>query len=715
MNQPLNSWLPFLIPLFPLLGFVVNGIFGRRLGKRGAGFVACLAPVISFGIAASSFLTCLVVQHFGETEKTWAGLQTAIGPWMAVGEGVGGFKAEFIFQLDHLSLLMCLIVTGVGSLIHIYSVGYMGGESPTRFARYFAYLNLFTGMMLILVTGANLPLLFVGWEGVGLCSYLLIGFEYEEGWKSDAGMKAFIVNRVGDLAFIIGMLILVTLEWDLLGDTAGLTFGAVNSLGAKITDPTGGAQYMLFLAALLLFIGATGKSAQIPLFVWLPDAMAGPTPVSALIHAATMVTAGVYMICRLGVFFLAASYDGVSVLLIVATIGGLTACVAASAALVQTDVKKVLAYSTVSQLGYMFMAVGCAAYSAAVFHLMTHAFFKALLFLGSGAVIHALHGEQNMFKMGGLWKKLPVTFAAFVVGGACLMGVPGTSGFFSKDGVIWAVYERCFVLGWPASWTFILGLGLLGALMTAFYTTRMIFVTFLGETRLSEDELGHLHLPDSAMKSALYALIVLSLLGGFVGVPKVFAEHGDRIGAYLKPSIPASFPVYQTWYKTEREHLTEHDPEALKKAGLSKELAEKFHHEHHHAELVSMGISVALVLLGLILGWMVYGGRTLPEDPVPGSAKALGQEFLIDAWGLDALYQTVIVGPLVVVSKACHRYVDEGLIDNAVVDGTGRLSTWVGDFVSSWQTGLVSRAALTMAVGAVVLLWIALQNGLTGL
>lgn len=702
----IESWYPFLVAFLPFLGFMLTGAFGRKLGKTFSAVVSCALPMLSFSLLASVFLTVLVNDA---ADKPWTGMECVLGHWISFGTGIRSLDVPFVFRLDRLSLFMGMIVTGVGSLIHVYSAGYMADVSDTRFSRFFAYLNLFTGMMMVLVTGGNMLLMFVGWEGVGLCSYLLIGFEYEEDWKAAAGMKAFIVNRVGDLAFILGMLTIVTLEWGVFRG-ANLGFDHINELGRMVGSLDASSQWWLGFAALCLFIGATGKSAQIPLFVWLPDAMAGPTPVSALIHAATMVTAGVYMIVRLGAFFAVAAIGDVQILSLVAIIGALTAFLAATAAVVQTDIKKVLAYSTVSQLGYMFMGVGAAAYGAAVFHLMTHAFFKALLFLGAGAVIHALHGEQDMRKMGGLSKHLPLCWAVFLVGGLALAGVPPFAGFFSKDMILFHVYERHWETQ-SMSWLFMWVLGVGSALLTAFYTMRMFCMTFYGPTRLSEDELAHLHKPGLRMAAPLQVLIVLSVVGGFAGLPAIFMKDGFYLDRFLKKAIPVRHNAYKAWSDHEKAHLKETQPEKLKEKDFEKHLKEHFHHEHHSKEWFTMIISLLVAGAGVAMGVMRYRDE-LPAEPEAGSMQAVGADFLKEAWAFDEFYQTVIVGGVVKISKGLHRWVDEAIFDQSLVDGSGRLSLWISELVTVFQNGRVTWAAVYMALGSLAVLGTLLYSGL---
>ena len=481
-----------LIPLLPFAGFLVNATLGRRLPKSVSGGLASLVMLASFAVSVMA-----VLQLAGlDPEARMSRAPETVYTWIASGD----LSIDVAFRVDQLSAVMILVITGIGSLIHIYSTAYMHDESDSEFARYFWYLNLFAAFMLVLVLGANFPLMFVGWEGVGLCSYLLIGFWFRKKSANDAGKKAFVVNRIGDYAFILGMLALFakfgTLDFQEIA-------AAVSALPAETTFG------VLSLTTLLLFIGATGKSAQIPLYTWLPDAMEGPTPVSALIHAATMVTAGVYMIGRNAVLF----EHTPETMLIVAVIGALTALMAGTIGLVQNDIKRVLAYSTVSQLGYMFLAMGMGAFGAGIFHLYTHAFFKALLFLGSGAVIHALHGEQDIRNMGGLKKYLPVTYWTFLIGSIAIAGVPPLAGFFSKDEIL---FETAVDGHWIL-WT----VAALTALLTATYMFRLVFLTFHGERR-------HGHAPAAVARTCVSTDIRTLHFGGTV------ASHGH--GSGLAPS-----------------------------------------------------------------------------------------------------------------------------------------------------------------------------------
>ena len=514
----LDTMLPFAVLLLPLLGFVVLALFGdwikRDKEENGAGWLACATVLTSFGLAVWTTVRLYGLAatesglRFTQPVLAWPPLSDQAVPisWMEA----GGFSIPFSLLVDPLSCVMLLVVTGVGSLIHIYSLGYMAHDEDK--VRYFSYLNLFTFFMLLLVLGGSLPLMFVGWEGVGLCSYLLIGFWFKKHSAAAAGLKAFVVNRIGDVGLILGMAFMFhafgTLDLVNLADNAG-------SLAPEALWEFGPAT----IACLLLFVGATGKSAQIPLHVWLPDAMEGPTPVSALIHAATMVTAGVYMVARLGPLY----HVSETAMMTVAVIGAATALMAATIALVQTDIKRVLAYSTVSQLGYMFLACGVGAFGVGVFHLYTHAFFKALLFLGSGSVIHAMSGEQDMRKMGGLWRKIPWTFGTFLVGVLAIAGIPLFAGFFSKDEILLAA------LGHPV----LFGVGLFTALLTAFYMARLLFLTFFGSFRGGHEAEHHVHESPPSMVVPLVLLAVGSAVGGFVKVPHIVEPVFRGAAAHL--------------------------------------------------------------------------------------------------------------------------------------------------------------------------------------
>jgi NADH-quinone oxidoreductase subunit L len=612
----------WLIPACPLAGALLNVLFGR-LTRHHAHWIAVPALAGSF-LAACAVFT-----------RVWNGdvFTARLFPWIVAGD----FEAGVLAQVDQLSAVMLLVVTGVGFLIHLYSIGYMHGDPG--YPRYFAYLNLFVFSMVMLVLAGNFLLLYVFWEAVGLCSYLLIGFWYTRASAAQAGKKAFIVNRVGDFGFGLGVMWL----WSALGtlDYAGV-FKGVDTLSPATA--TG--------IALLLFMGACGKSAQLPLHTWLPDAMEGPTPVSALIHAATMVTAGVYMVARSHAIF---ERSGVA-LSVVLWVGVATALFAATIGLVQTDIKRVLAYSTISQLGYMFAAVGLGAYAAGIFHLVTHAFFKALLFLGAGSVIHALQGEQDLRRMGGLAPRMVITTITMGIGAAGLAGVPGFAGFFSKDEIL----ASAFAGGHTVVWALLL----LGAFLTAFYTFRLLFLAFLSGPRMSKELAHHAHESPGVMTLPLVTLAALTVVAGWaVGVP---SEHGTRFARFLAPVLPA--------------HEVAH-------GGIS-------------AYLVLI-LSVLVVAAGIVLAWSRYVTRPVRPDTI-GQPRTVVHRLLLNAYYVDALYDRAVVRPLYALSCFAARAVDQGLIDG-LVNLTGRaVLGWAAGF-RRLQTGYVANYALTMLAGAVVL------------
>ena len=620
-----------LIVLLPLLGFLLNGLLGGRLGRTFVNVVGCGLPLAAFVVAALTVrdLAAAGFPTVVETVYTWAAF--------------GDRSFEIAFLLDRLSAVMVLIVTGVGTLIHVYSTGYMKGDPG--YARYFAYLNLFLFFMLLLVLGRSLLVLFVGWEGVGLASYLLIGFWFSDPEKSAAGKKAFITNRVGDAGFLLGMFLL----WQALGtldmDAINAAFGAGPVPGISAA-----------LVGILLFIGATGKSAQIPLHVWLPDAMAGPTPVSALIHAATMVTAGVYLVARLsGVYLVAPEASE-----FVAVIGLLTAFFAATIAVVQTDIKKVLAYSTVSQLGFMFLALGVGAYGAAVFHLYTHAFFKACLFLGAGSVIHALGGEQDIRRMGGLARRIPVTFATFAVATAAIAGLPPLAGFFSKDEILW--YALASERGGS---TLLFALAAFTALLTAFYMFRLLWRVFMGASRMSHEVEHHVHESPPSMAGVLVVLAVLSAVGGFFSIPH-----------FLEPMLP----------------LPAIDPAM----------------EHFHVPLLVL--SVALGLTGLVLAAWLYAGDARRAARLEARFSGL-HRILTGKYYVDELYEAVLGRPLEWLS----RRVFLGLGDRVLLDGTlhglAGLARLAAGALSRVQAGSLQAYVLFGLAGLVLLLTWSLGRG----
>ena len=624
----------YLIPLLPLAGFVLNGLLGRRFSKPVVGIIACGTVLLAF------FLSLGAIMQLGhlETVTPIAGrldvdqeakrVTLTAAEWLHAGRGRSGaeFSIPWGFTLDPLSAVMLLVVTGVGFLIHVYSVGYMSHEAG--YWRYFAYLNLFMAMMLTLVLGSSFPVMFVGWEGVGLCSYLLIGFDYPKDSAADAGKKAFLVNRIGDMGFVLAM------AW---------IFASLGTL--DFTSVMAQASHLAPLAAagigVLLFIGACGKSAQIPLYVWLPDAMAGPTPVSALIHAATMVTAGVYMVCRCAALYL----QGPQALVVVATVGALTALFAATMALRQNDIKKVLAYSTVSQLGYMFLAAGVGAFTAAIFHLMTHAFFKALLFLGSGSVIHAMSGEQDLRKMGGLKKALPVTFATFLVGTLAIAGIPPLSGFFSKDEILWKAFGsgNSHGLGGAIYWL----VGLIAAGLTTFYMFRLVFLCFYGEGRMDSETAHHLHESPRVMTLPLIVLAVLAAVGGLVGIPKSLS-----FGADLNSFEHFLAPVFETV------------PPSGEAAAHAVEAAGVSHGEVESLEYLLMLLALAVVAAAIFTAHRFY--RTRPEIPrrLAERMPRLG-ELIANKYYVDELYAAAVVRPYLAACRGFHAF-DARVVDGAV-------------------------------------------------
>jgi len=590
----------------------------------------------------------------------------------------GGFSVDFAFYLDQLSLIMLLVVTGVGFLIHIYSVGYMWDDPG--FYRFFSYLNLFMFFMLTLVLGSSYLVMFIGWEGVGLASYLLIGFWFTKDSAAAAGKKAFIVNRIGDFGFLIALFLLIQ-------HFNSLDFQKVFEAAKGYSPETAGVGF-LTATALLLMLGAAGKSAQIPLYVWLPDAMEGPTPVSALIHAATMVTAGVYMVARSHTIFERAP----SALTVVAIIGTLTAFFAATIGIAQTDIKKVLAYSTVSQLGYMFMACGVGAFSAGIFHLMTHAFFKGLLFLAAGSVIHAVGGEQDMRKMGGLWRKIPWTWATMLIATCAIAGIPPLAGFFSKDEILWRAYQ--------ASWAYWL-VGVVTAFLTSFYMFRLMYMTFSGEyrgdaeTAHAHDDHAHghghghggVHESPAVMIVPLVILAFLSFFGGFVGVPGSLGGH-NQFDRFLGPVFRSSTPVVNAAH----EQPGEAAPPEQTTEGTEPETG-------HATEITFTAISVGAGLLGLFLAWLLYKRSPDLPDRIADSLHSLYSAVAHKYW-IDELYAAIFVKPLIVISSVVFwRGIDRGVID-ATLDGSAETAKEVSDNLRHMQSGNLRSYAGWIAIGA---------------
>jgi NADH-quinone oxidoreductase subunit L len=626
MNAYLHLWL---IPLLPFAGFLINGILGGRLPKWLVTTVALLAPLAAFGVVLNASLG---VFGFVPAASSLPYIETCPLPWI----NAGLLHVNFSFVLDQLSLVMLLVVTGVGFLIHVYSVGYMGDDKG--YARYFSYLNLFLFFMTVLVLAGNALVMFIGWEGVGLASYLLIGFWFEKKSAADAGKKAFIVNRIGDFGFLIGMFLLVA-------NFGTLTF---TEIATKLGQDPGWSGGVVTVIALCLMLGAAGKSAQLPLYIWLPDAMEGPTPVSALIHAATMVTAGVYMVARTHVLFDHSPFA----LSVVAIIGAATAIFAATIALVQNDIKRVLAYSTISQLGYMFLGCGVAAYSAAIFHLMTHAFFKALLFMAAGSVIHAIGGEQDLRKMGGLRKKLPVTFWTMTAAVLAIAGFFPFAGFFSKDAILYAAFLQ------GTNGKILWFVGVLTALLTSFYMFRLWYMTFLGESRSPD---VHPHESPWSMRGPLVILALLSVGAGWIGM--------ERFAGFLAPSVG----VLPT------------------EAGNPR------------LEIILSLVAVLVALEGWLIADKLY--RRKPARPaqwaaaLPGGYKLLANKYFV-----DELYGAVVVKPLLGFSK----FVLEWVVDFAILGGAawllGGIATFTGAILQRWQSGNLRSYAAWLAAGAAAVL-----------
>jgi len=609
----------WLIPFFPFLGFVVVGLGRKALSKTLISEIAC-------GTILASFVLSIWV--FWKVKNGHTHVASYFDFF-----SVRSLHVPFAFQIDQLSALFLLIVTGVGYLIHVYSTSYMHDETREHFGRYFSYLNLFVFSMLLLVMGANYIIMFIGWEGVGLCSYLLIGYWFKNTDYNKAANKAFVMNRIGDLGFLIGIF------W-IISKIGNANFADVFANASRFT-PT-----EITIITLLLFVGATGKSAQIPLYTWLPDAMAGPTPVSALIHAATMVTAGVYMVARSNALY---SLSQVS-MNVVAIVGLVTSIFAATIALKQNDIKKVLAYSTVSQLGYMFLALGVGAYASGVFHVMTHAFFKALLFLAAGSVIHALGGEQDIRKMGGL-NKLRITSITFLIGCIAISGVPPFSGFFSKDAILLAAYEHNKIL---------YGVALFGAMLTAYYMFRLFFLSFTGRFRGTEEQERHLHESPLPMTVVLVILAVLSVVGGLVGIPEVITKGGDRLSQFLSPVIPVRTA-------------------STVSSGT---------------EVSLMLLSTGLVLISILIAWLRF--RKYEFRPAKGLGKVLENK-----WYVDEIYDALIVKPIYKLGEILNEGLEKSGID-ALVNGIGKAVQYGGRQLRWLQSGQVGSYVLLMVVSMVL-------------
>ncbi len=667
-----------LLPLLPLLGAGINGAIAMTArtrtpdGERTTAHhpvVSVVAPLVmlaAFALAVAIFVAMLSAGAIP------APFIVTFGQWMPVGQ----FVVDWAFQLDQLSMVMVLVITGVGTLIHLFSIGYM--KADPGYARYFAYLNLFVAFMLVLVLGANYPVLFVGWEGVGLCSYLLIGFWFTDRANVDAGKKAFVVNRIGDFGFLLAMFLMwsTVQRLDFVGAHASLV-------------PMAGSAVVLSIA-LLLFVGCVGKSAQIPLYVWLPDAMAGPTPVSALIHAATMVTAGVYLVARAAPIFAGAPEAS----LLVALVGGVTALFAATIAMRQWDIKKVLAYSTVSQLGYMFMAVGSGAYTAGVFHLVTHAFFKALLFLGAGSVIHALHAAyhqthrhedaQDLRNMGGLSRFMPITAASMALATLAIAGVPPLSGFFSKDEILASVFARAqasplgasSLLGIPGSTVLyvVYGLGLATALLTAIYMTRMMLLAFTGANRTGEAEQQALHEAPSIMTVPVVVLALLTVAGGWLNLPALIAVGPSGVlEHWLQPVTGAS---------------------ATQLAGTA--------HLSHDTEVILVGVAIGVALVGILVAVFRYRHQSEDKTHAPADTGLAG--VLASAYGIDAAINTILVRPVSAFARSVLAHAVDGRVDRAFSAGGSLLSRTAALVGARLQDGDVGKYAWLIAAGALAVL-----------
>ncbi len=617
----------WLIPVLPLIGFLINGLGRNNLSKTLSGLIGTGVILASFLISVYVFLSVKEGNthqiHYFEFINT------------------GSLNVHFDFQIDQLSSLFLLIITGVGFLIHVYSTSYMHEEPSKDFAKYFAYLNLFVFSMLLLVLGGNFIIMFIGWEGVGLCSYLLIGFWFKNNDYNNAAKKAFIMNRIGDLGFLLAVF------W-LLSKVGTADYHQVFSQVDKLSafDISG--------ITLLLFVGATGKSAQIPLYTWLPDAMAGPTPVSALIHAATMVTAGIYMIARSNILFTMAPLTQT----VISIVGLLTALIAATIAVKQNDIKKVLAYSTVSQLGYMFVGLGVGAYTGAVFHVMTHAFFKALLFLGAGSVIHAMGGEQDMRNMGGLKKQMRITHITFLLGCLAIAGMPPFSGFFSKDEILAAAFAHN-----PIIWVG----GVVGALLTAFYMFRLYAMTFHGKFRGTHDQEHHLHESPAAITLPLIVLAILAVVGGWIGIPEVLMHGGHRLETFLEPIF-----------------------------ANSNQIAVK-HELSHATEYALMGVSVGGALIALLFAWKKFSQYEKVEINETGIGKVMANK-----WYVDELYDKIILQPLQLLATFFNQVVEKNIVDG-LVNGVGKAVNYGSRQIRLLQSGLVGTYILLMVIGMLVL------------
>jgi NADH-quinone oxidoreductase subunit L len=614
----------WLIPLLPLIGFTIIGLGGKKLPKGLISIIGSGSVLAAFGLSLGIFLNLN-----GQSQTV------QLFDWISI----GSLHVDFSFLIDPLSSLFLLIITGIGFLIHVYSIGYMHDDEG--YHRFFAYLNLFVFFMLLLVLGSNYLIMFVGWEGVGLCSYLLIGFWFKNTDYNNAAKKAFIINRIGDLGYLLGILLIYVL------------FGSVSfdEVGAL----SGNAEYRQYadLIGILLFIGACGKSAQLPLYTWLPDAMAGPTPVSALIHAATMVTAGIYMIARSSFIFDYAHITNE----VIATVGVITALFAATIGIFQNDIKKVLAYSTVSQLGLMFLGLGVGATTGAVFHVTTHAFFKALLFLGAGSVIHAMSGEQDIRRMGGLRKHLPITHLTFLLGTIAISGIPPFSGFFSKDEILAGTFEEHKI-----HWI----LGLVASMMTAFYMFRLYFLTFSGKFRGTDEQHHHLHESPKSMTIPLIILAVLSVVGGAIGIP---GSH--LLDHFLNPGSTG-------------------------------------HHVDWTHEILLMSLATVIAVVAILIAYLIYvKRRTLPAEKEESMSRM--QRIVYNKYYVDELYDAVIRKPLDFISSAAYRFIELPVIDG-IVNGAGSTVKWLGSAVRLLQTGHVGFYIFAMTLAAIAMLYFTIIN-----
>lgn len=616
--------IPYIV-LLPLIGFIINGLLGKKMPKSVVGILGTLMVIIPFFLSVSLFL---------QIKETGQPIQYIWFNWITLNE----ITLNIGFYIDQLSVWMMMIITGIGSIIHIYSIGYMHDDEG--FYKFFAYLNLFIFSMLILIMGSSYLIMFFGWEGVGLCSYLLIGFWFKNKEYGYAARKAFVMNRIGDLGFLLGMFLL----WN---QFRSLDFVQILPNISMLDNST------LTAIALLLFIGAVGKSAQLPLFTWLPDAMAGPTPVSALIHAATMVTAGIYLIIRSNAIFLS-SEVAQEVILVVALV---TSLMAALIAIQQNDIKKVLAYSTVSQLGLMFVALGVGAYDTALFHLTTHAFFKALLFLGAGSVIHAMSGEQDIRSMGGLRKKLPSTYWTFLIGTLAIIGFPLMSGFFSKDEIL----AKSFAY---APWVW--GMVLVISILTAFYMLRLFYLTFFGDFKGTHHQKDHLHESPASMTIPLWILAILSLAGGILNIPELF--HGNHfLASWLEPVITGRVGIHEI------SHVT---------------------------EWILMGVTTAIILGIIYYSYRKYAVNKAiapADDKIHGLNKTFANKFYV-----DEIYDTVIVEPVLFGSRIAHDYMEKSFIDR-IVEGFGSFVKGIANMLRKTQSGNLEMYLLGMVVGAIIL------------